>query len=120
MSIDALWSVAFESNVQAVKKPAGEGVVVLQAGRLLGGDSGYLYEGHYTASTQTGQFEARIHVRKHGTLGMPSVLGSLENCHLILSGQLSSTYDSMRMKGHVQESPNVKISIIAKRQAELT
>jgi len=85
----------------------------------LGGDSGYLYDGHYTANVQTGLFEAKIHVRKHGTLGMPSVFGPLENCHLILSGQLSSIHDSMRMEGYVQESPNVKISIIAKRQAEL-
>ena len=43
MSVEALWSVSFQSNFGM----RGDGIVVFESGRVLGGDSVMIYTGHY-------------------------------------------------------------------------
>ncbi len=43
MSIEALWTVEFISNLQVF----GSGVVVLETGRVFGGDAQYYYLGDF-------------------------------------------------------------------------
>lgn len=43
MSIEALWTVTFGSNLGM----SGAGVVVFETGRLFGGDPDYIYLGKY-------------------------------------------------------------------------
>jgi hypothetical protein len=48
MSVDGLWTVEFEVPGSGHKVNAG--VVLLQAGRIYGGDSGYYYLGSYVVT----------------------------------------------------------------------
>jgi hypothetical protein len=43
MSIEALWTVTFTSNLGV----GGAGVVIFETGRLFGGDPDYIYLGEY-------------------------------------------------------------------------
>jgi hypothetical protein len=59
MSIEALWALRFQLR----DKGQGGGVIVFESGRLFGGDSSYVYTGHYTVSA--GHIEATATVVQH-------------------------------------------------------
>lgn len=117
MSIEALWSVTFVSTSGQLLN-AGNGVVVLETGRVLGGDSAFTYIGSYTFNPKTEQIDAEIRVRKYGQTDMQSVFGPMSDFHLVLSST-ANTHNAIRFEGHVKEQPSLKIVIAAQRQAEL-
>ncbi len=109
--LEALWSVQFQSSLAF----EGNGVVVLETGRILGGDSLMIYVGSY--KVENGKLNAKLNVKKYADApGMSSVV-HLDEFNLELSG----IPDDVRivLSGHVVEDPARKISIVAVRRAEL-
>jgi len=108
--LEALWSVGFASNVN----DSGAGVVVLETGRILGGDSSYLYVGNYRV--ENGEILADVKVTHYA--GQPSsVFGPAKEFNLSLKGVPDKV--QFDMVGHVVENPTLKILIQFIRRAEL-
>lgn len=118
MSIEALWSVTFVSTT-GKQLTAGNGVIVLETGRILGGDSAFTYVGHYKYDPRADQISASIRVRKYGETDMQSVFGPMYDFELELVGKQLS-HDTIRLEGRVKDRPQLQIVIAAQRQAELS
>jgi hypothetical protein len=115
--LEALWSVTFVSNAN-IPLPGGGGIVVLETGRVLGGDTGFTYIGTFGAMPGTGKFHADVAVTKYRDVpGMQSVFGPLTHFNLKLEG--TPAREQFRAAGHVVENPNMKIVIEFVRRAEL-
>lgn len=117
MSIEALWSVTFVST-SGQQLSGGNGVVVLETGRVLGGDSAFTYVGRYSFNPKTDLLESEIRVRKYGQTDMQSIFGPMVEFNLVLTGKPSG-HDAIRFEGFVKEHPQLQIVIAAQRQAEL-
>lgn len=103
---DGLYCVVFSTQIGQ-----GAGVVVLQAGRLWGGDSSMYYVGSY--KVEGGAFTASVRVGKHtDSPGTRSVLG-VDKGNLSLSGTF--TDDSVQTDGTVAEMPNVSFRAALQR-----
>jgi T3SS negative regulator,GrlR len=110
--IEALWSVEFSSNVGFI----GAGVVVIETGRVLGGDSGFMYVGNVRVEQSTVHIDVKVS-RYSDVLTLPSIFGSLQTFHLKVSGPLNAT--NISFTGHVVENPALQIKVNAVRRAEL-
>lgn len=111
--IEALWSVEFLSNMGS----HGMGVVVIETGRVLGGDSAFLYVGD--VQVENGKtVHANIKVTKYNfKTDMESVFGPLKEFTLKVQGPLHDT--QIVFAGHVAERPDMRIQVRAVRRAEL-
>jgi hypothetical protein len=104
--LNGLFKVEFQTSLGA-----GAGVVVLQDGKVLGGDSMMAYIGTFTESGQ--DFSAKVEGKKHSNMpGMTSVFG-VDHTHITLTGK-SNGSTSVTMQGKAAEAPNVPF------QAKLT
>ena len=115
--LDALWSVTFASNV---KQPAIEhaigGVVVLDSGRLLGGDQQFFYVG--TVQERNGKLEAEIGVENYRPeFAGQSVFGKVDRFKVRLTGP--SDTKRMYLKGTMVGSPDLELFVELVRRAEL-
>ncbi len=89
---------------------------MIETGRLLGGDSAYMYIG--TVRVDGGAVHVALTIKKYSnTGGMQSVFGPVNEFHLNLQAKI----DPQRMvfTGHVVENPALKITVEAVRRAEL-
>lgn len=112
--LEALWSVEFQSSLGAM----GGGIVVLETGRVLGGDVQYTYIGNYKISPDGKTIDADVEVKKYGNVpGIVSVFGPAQLFSLKLSG--TPAPNNMTLSGHVAGQPHLKIDIRFSRQAEL-
>ncbi len=110
--LEALWSVEFGSNVGSF----GAGVAVFETGRVLGGDSAFMYVGNY--KTDNGVVYSDIRVTKYNNLsGMQSIFGPLTSFNLKVSGKADAR--EMVLTGSVVENPQLQITIKAARRVEL-
>lgn len=110
--LEALWSVEFGSNQGAL----GAGVAVFETGRVLGGDSAFMYVGTY--EVDRGTITSNIKVTKYNNLsGMQSVFGPLTEFNLQVTGQANEKL--MTLSGHMVENLDLKITINAVRREEL-
>jgi hypothetical protein len=103
--MQGLWTVEFGSTLGQF----GSGVVVLQDGRVMGGDSGYFYTGTYT---ETGHaFRATIAVTPFVD-GVQSVFSTLgKNLQLTLVGTLSTDGASATAQGELSAAPQMRIGV---------
>ncbi len=108
--IEALWSVQFGSNLNDF----GAGCVVLETGRVLGGDSGYYYVGSYKVENDV--IAARIKVT-HYSGELNSIFGNVREFELQVTGKPERNI--FVLNGHVEGHPELKISIRLTRRAEL-
>lgn len=108
--LEALWSLEFISNMQA----AGSGVVVMETGRVLGGDAQYIYVGTY--KIHNSQAHSRIKVTHYANEPF-SIFGPIKEFELELTG--TPAHDKFEMQGHVVGRPNLRIGIRFTRRAEL-
>jgi len=109
--LEALWSVEFKSSFGM----HGNGVAVIETGRIFGGDSLMIYVG--SLKVENGVIHADINVRKYAHVpGMASVVG-LDSFDLKVSG--ATAQNELLLSGHVVEDPSRKITIKAIRRAEL-
>src|SRR5436309_114678 len=108
--LEALWSVEFVSNVQGT----GAGVAVLETGRILGGDTSFIYIGSY--KTKNDKVIADIKVTNYR--GVPSsVFGPIKEFNLHLEG--IPQQNVFEVHGHMVENPALRIGIRLTRRAEL-
>jgi hypothetical protein len=85
----------------------GEGIVVVDGGRIHGGDLDHVYVGKYALSND--EFSATLEVSNHsGTFS--SVLGPLAQYRLALKGKVKKHQD-ITCHGTVEERPDLAIQI---------
>jgi|SRR5262245_2353459 len=102
---NGLYKVEFRTQLGV-----GAGVVVLQDGKIQGGDSAMYYVGDYSENGQ--EMTARVEGKMHtDTPGMSSVFG-VNHTHIRLTGKTNG--NSAVMQGRADEVPSVSF------QARLT
>jgi hypothetical protein len=92
----------------------GDGLVVMDNGKLHGGDQRYLYRGFYKTNGQ--EIEADIHVSYYRGEAK-SVLGNLSKFKLNLSGK--AVKEAFTVSGYVFGQSHLGISIEGQKQADL-
>jgi len=108
--VEALWSVEFISDMDVL----GAGVVVLETGRILGGDSQYFYVGSYEVKNQ--ELEAEIEVT-HYFGELYSIFGPEKNFRIKITGEIGK--DVMEGQGHRVDNSQMKLGVRLTRRAEL-
>jgi len=109
MRLEALWSVRFSSH----KGIHGGGVVVIENGKILGGETGYTYIG--SMHTDREQVIAKVRVSKYMPEA-PSIFG-MDHFDMELTGRPDES--QIRFDGFVVGSPQHDISIDMIRRVEL-
>lgn len=107
-TIDGLWSVEFQSNSQTF----GAGVVVINNGRIQGGDSAFMYNG--TLREESAVIHGDLEVSKH-CFSAISIFGPTDHFHLKITG--ASDPQNLILEGYMVENPQQKINIRAVHRA---
>ena len=108
--LEALWSVEFVSNVQSF----GSGIVVLETGRVLGGDAQYFYVGSYLV--ENGTVKATVTINHYS--GPPNtIFGEAKSVTLNFSG--TPAHNNFELQGAVAGNPALTVSVRFTRRAEL-
>lgn len=98
---NGLYKVDFQTPIGR-----GSGVIALQDGRVLGGDSSMYYVGTYTQ--EGNRFQAQVAIDGHTNVpGMASTLGITKG-QLNLSGSLSG--DTATLSGSSPQAPGIAFS----------
>ncbi len=108
--IEALYGVEFVSNMNS----AGYGVVVFETGRILGGDSSFVFIGNYEVKSNVLHAKVKC-TNDRGVL--PSIFGNIKEFNLELEG--TPNRNEFILQGHMLEDQTKKISIKLTRRAEL-
>ncbi len=108
--IEALYGVEFASNMN----DAGYGVAVLETGRILGGDSSFIFVGSY--SIENGVITAQVKCTNDRKI-LQSIFGNIDEFTLSLTGK--PEHKEFILQGHMVENPAMKIGIKLTRRAEL-
>lgn len=108
--IEALYGIEFASNVN----DGGYGVVVLETGRILGGDSSFVLVGSY--EVRNGVVSADVKCTNDRKL-LRSIFGDLDEFNLHLEG--TPEYDGFILQGHMIENPSMRLEVKLTRRAEL-
>jgi len=107
--LEALWSVRFSSNMGI----HGGGVVVIENGKILGGETGYTYIGSMRANRE--RVIAKVRVSKY-MAEAPSIFG-MDHFEMELTGRPDES--QIRFDGFIVGSPQHDISIDLVRRVEL-
>ncbi|WP_427183545.1 hypothetical protein ACL598_16900 [Bordetella bronchialis] len=107
--LEAMWTLRYERP--GVDR--GAGVMVLESGRLFGGDSGFSYLGEYRV--ENGQLIAKVHVSRHSSL-VPNIFGR-DEVQITLTGAIG--HQQMTLIGAPVDMPQAKLVVIATRKADL-
>ena len=108
--LEAMYGIEFISNINI----AGHGVVILETGRILGGDSSFVYVGSYEVKNEN------IHATVKCTNdreSLQSVFGDIKEFNLILDGK--PDHNEFTLQGHMVEKPEMQIALKLTRRAEL-
>lgn len=107
--IEAMWTLTFT-------RPSGEsgyGVMVLETGRIFGGDSSFCFIGTYRTDRDT--LVARVRVSRHSN-ALVNIFG-IDNFDLTLRGQIAS--DRLILDGFMDGASDAMLQVVAVRKAEL-
>ncbi len=110
MALEQLWSIEFVSKLSS----EGGGVIVLENGKVLGGDSNYFYIGSY--DLKNNNFNATIDV-KHYRGKFKPIFGKLKEFILRLEGPYDE--EDMLLTGNLLEDPTRELHIRLKYHAEV-
>lgn len=108
--IEALYGVEFVSNMNN----GGYGVAVLETGRILGGDSSFVFVGDY--EVKNGIVHANVKCTNDRGM-LESIFGDLKEFNLQLEG--TPNEKEFILQGHMLENPDMKIGVKLSRRAEL-
>lgn len=108
--IEALWGIEFVSN----RPDGGYGVLVLETGRVLGGDSSFVFVGNYEVNNGVIRAEAKC-TNDRGTL--ESIFGNIKEFTVVLEGPVDQK--EMILNGYMKENPENKLAVKLTRRAEL-
>lgn len=108
--IDGLWTVEFISTLNR----SGQGVLVLNNGRLLGGDEGYYYSGscHITGT----KIEGNINVIRYDPK-IISVFGDIDQFALSFSGDINDYH--LTVAAIIPNNPKSQIKIIGNKKEDM-
>lgn len=109
MSVDGLWIVQYHGP-----QGDGGGVVVLIKGQVLGGDSGFTYDGTYEMKDDV--FKGKVLVKNFDP-AIPNVLGVPSPFQLLIDGKLQG--DSINGTGALAIAPDSKIVVRLKKTTDL-
>ena len=107
---NGLWTIEFISTMNRF----GAGILVLNNGRLLGGDNGYYYLGNYEVKDNNVQGNVDI-IRFNKNI--ISVFGDVDQFSLTFAGQIKP--DSVEAVASFGNTPDLKIRIICKKKVDL-
>lgn len=106
--IEALWTMKFgRYGVQE-----GAGIMVLDAGRIFGGDSGFSFVGTYTVQDE--KLTAKVHVKRHSQFSVN--IFEINEFDLVISGVAEAK--QLRLLGEVAGQPGAVVQILAMRDSE--
>src|SRR5262245_27021647 len=101
--VEGVYAARFLSNADQY----GEGIVVVDGGRIHGGDLDHVYIGKY--SLVNNEFSASVDVKNYSGR-ISSVLGPLTHYQLTLNGIVKKSQD-ITVRGKVEERPDLSIQI---------
>jgi hypothetical protein len=108
--LEAMWGLEFVSNANS----AGYGVVILETGRMFGGDSSFVYVGSYKMENDI--LKVKVKCTNDREL-LPSIFGNIKEFNLLLEGKPERA--GFILQGHMIEKPQMKIGVKLTRRAEL-
>ena len=108
--VEAMYGLEFISN----SNDGGYGVAILETGRILGGDSSFVYVGTY--EVKNGLLTAKVKCTNDRNL-MQSIFGDIREFNLHLEGK--PEYEKFILQGYMIENPSMKIGVKLTRRAEL-
>lgn len=108
--LEAMYGLEFVSN----SNDGGYGVVVLETGRVFGGDSSFVYIGSYRV--ENGILKAEVKCTNDREL-MRSIFGNLKEFTLRLEGKPER--NEFILQGQMVENPSMRIAVKFTRRAEL-
>ena len=109
--VDGVYAAQFVSNASQY----GEGIVVLDGGRIHGGDLDHVYVGRYSLAGN--EFSATVEVANYSS-NLSSVFGGLEHYRLTLNGTIKKGQD-ITTHGKVEGRPDLAIQINLHKVSEL-
>ncbi len=110
MALEQLWSVEFVSELGS----EGGGVVVLEDGKILGGNNNYFYIGSY--DLMNSKFNATIDIKHYHGKCNP-IFGKQEEFILKLTG--NSDEEEMLLTAHMLEDPSREVHVRLKYHTEI-
>ena len=111
--IEAMYGITFVSNTDN-NNNGGYGVVVLETGRVLGGDSSFIYVGNYVVENGTIKAEVKC---TNDRESLDSIFGNLKEFNLNLEGEINNK--EFIVNGYMVENPEQQIAVKFTRRAEL-
>ena len=117
MSIEALWTVTFGSNLGM----SGAGVVVFETGRLFGGDPDYIYLGKYDVTRDGQKITGEVDVSNHSGR-LSSIFGGLPRFKLKIEGAVPKSDaigPMVQASGHLDGNPTFQIALTLTKRAHL-
>ena len=110
MPLEAMYGIEFISD----KNRGGYGVVILDTGRFLGGDSSFVYAGSY--EVKNGDLHIDVNCKNYRKT-LESVFKGKDEFNLHLQGK--PEYNEFTLKGDMVEDPEEKIIVKLTRVGEL-
>ncbi|PTR06588.1 type III secretion system (T3SS) negative regulator GrlR [Nitrosospira sp. Nsp5] len=112
--LEAMYGVEFSSDMGDM----GYGVVILETGRIFGGDSSYIYVGGY--AYENGLLKATVRVENDRKV-LTSIFGNIDKFTLVgtVNMEENNKHQAFIMNGHMVENPAMKIAVKFTRRAEL-
>jgi hypothetical protein len=107
--LEAMYGIEFVSN----NNDGGYGVVIFETGRILGGDSSFVYVGSYEVKNCL----VYADIKCTNDRNLQSIFGDIEEFNLHLEGK--PEHDEFIIQGHMIENPSMKIGVKLTRRAEL-
>lgn len=109
--LEALWSVEFLSSWGA----GGSGILVLDGGRIFGGNDSLLYTGRYEVVGN--RIAADVRVETYAIVPGANAAAGFQRFSVKVVGPQAR--DNLFLTGHVVEDPSRTMTIRAVRRAEL-
>lgn len=107
---NGLWTIEFISTMNRF----GEGILVLNNGRLLGGDNGYYYSGNY--DVEDSNIRGTVSIIRFNK-NVVSIFGDIDQFSLTFAGKIKQ--DSVEAVASFDNTPDWKIRIICKKKVDL-
>ena len=110
--LEAMYGIEFTSNVNN----SGYGIAILETGKVLGGDSSFVFVGNYEIVNHA--VKASIKCTNDRNL-LPSIFGDIKEFNLALEGTPDPQHKEFTLRGYMLENPSMKIGVKLTRRAEL-
>jgi hypothetical protein len=110
MSVEAFWSVTFTTALGR-----GAGIVIMEQGKLRGGDHRCYYLGTYGVSGR--DFSAQLQIVKYDSDSSPHLFGLMDVFEIAITGEL--TGGLIQATGVDTGNPSRRVGIICKHIVDL-